>query len=141
MRGEGAPRGGIFLSLGSTCFRRDHGAASGKSKLEKRRLYRSAHFSLKTKPGCCFLRVRVNFLREPRWKLAVGLCTCRAAELEQPPVSFAHAGSHIAQKKLPGTFSLSQGKKKIGNLPTCKQLEELKSETTNHYESEVHERV
>lgn len=32
-------------------------------------------------------------------------------------------------------------KKKIGNIPTCKQLEELKSETTNHHGSEVHERV
>lgn len=52
-------------------------------------------------------------------------------------------GSQIAQKKLPGTFRPSQGrkKKKIGNIPTLKQLEELKSETTNHHGSEVHERV
>lgn len=112
----GASRG-VFLSLGSTCFRRDRGAAFGKPDLEKQRLYWSASFSLKRKLGCCFFHVRVNFLPEPRWKLAVGFYTCRAAELEQPPVSFAHAGSHIAQKKLPGTFSLSQGRKKLETYP------------------------
>lgn len=61
----GASRG-VFLSLGSTCFRRDRGAAFGKPELEKQRLYWSAYFSLKRKLGCCFFHVRVNFFPEPR---------------------------------------------------------------------------
>lgn len=108
---------GVLVSylLAQPALRRDLGTAFGKRELGKPRLYWSVCFSVKRETkkdrGCCFLHVRVNFLPEPRWKLAVGFYTCPAAELEQPPVSFAHAGSHIAQKKLPGTFSLSQGKK------------------------------
>lgn len=110
-----APRGASFLSLGSACFKTRSWGCLWETGVTKAKVVLSVCFSVKRETkkdrGCCFLHVRVNFLPEPRWKLAVGFYTCPAAELEQPPVSFAHAGSHIAQKKLPGTFSLSQRKK------------------------------
>lgn len=139
--GRGAPRGAIFLSLGSTYFKTRSWGCHWEIGVRKAKVVLERLFFLKNKAGVLFSSCARKFpagaaLKAGSWLLHLPGSRIRAAACFFRP----RRESYSPEKNFPGLLACPK-EKKFGSVPTCKQLEELKSETTNHYESEVHERV